>query len=104
VHLTHAGDLSARLETSAYPALWPKPFDEAAGELWLEVEQYAEALSAYQRAVARKPQGSSWLGLARSAVRLKDMRRACEGYRRVMQLSPAAAELQEARDYIARCP
>jgi hypothetical protein len=44
------------------------------------------------------------LGLARSAVRLKDMRRACEGYRRVMQLSPAAAELQEARDYIARCP
>jgi tetratricopeptide (TPR) repeat protein len=104
LHLTHARDLSARLETSAYPAAWPRPFDEAAGDLWLEVEEYAEALDAYQRAVLRNPQSSSWLGLARSAARLQETSRACEGYRQVMRVSSSAAEVQEAREYVARCP
>jgi tetratricopeptide (TPR) repeat protein len=104
VHLTHARDLSARLETSAYPAEWPMPIDEAAGELWLEVEEYAEALPAFQRAVARKPTPLAWLGLARSAARLADTTRACDGYRHVLQLSSTATEMQEAREYIARCP
>jgi len=104
VHLTHARDLSARLETSAYPAEWPLPVDEAAGELWLEVDEYAEALKAFQRAVARKPVVRSWLGLARSAARLGDTARACEGYRQVAQLSASDIERQEAGNYLARCP
>ena len=39
VHLVHARDLSARLATSQYPAEWPMTFDEAAGELWFEVNE-----------------------------------------------------------------
>jgi tetratricopeptide (TPR) repeat protein len=103
VHLTHARDLSARLESSAYPAEWPMPIDEAAGELWFEVDEYAEALQAFQRAVARKPAAQSWLGLARSAARLRDLPRACDGYRQVLQWSSVATQLQEAREYITRC-
>jgi hypothetical protein len=104
VHLEHARDLSARLETSTYPAMWPKPFDEAAGELWLEVEHYRDALAAYERAVRRDAKGSSWLGLARSAARLKETSRACEGYRQVLHFAVAGTELEEARGFLARCP
>lgn len=104
VHLTHARDLSARLGTSAYPAEWPMRFDEAAGELWLEVDEYAEALKAFQRAVAQRPQPASWLGLARSAARLRDTARACVAYKEVAGSALAEADLQEARDYVARCP
>lgn len=104
VHLTHARDLAARLETSAYPAEWPMPFDEAAGELWLEVDDYKEALKAFQRAVARNPDSKSWLGLARSAARVGDTARACDGYRQVARFDVSEQDQQEAREYIARCP
>lgn len=104
VHLTHARDISLRLETSAFPAQWPMPFHEAAGELWLEVDDYKEALRAFQRAVARNPDWRPWLGLARSAARLGDRARACEGYRQVVRFDITDHDRQEALQYVARCP
>lgn len=104
VHLTHARDLSDRLDTSAYPAELPKRFDEAAGELWYEVEEYAEAVKAFELVVARRPTRAAWLGLARSAARLDDAVRACAGYRQVAQIAESDAERDEARAYLTRCP
>jgi tetratricopeptide (TPR) repeat protein len=103
VRLIHAEELAERLESSAYPAEVPEGIDEAAGELWLEVDEYAEALKAYERVVARQPSAAAWLGLARSAAGLKDSTRACVAYRQLLALSTAEAEQKEARDYLARC-
>jgi len=44
------------------------------------------------------------LGLARSAARLGDTARACEGYRQVAQVTASDFERQEAGNYLARCP
>jgi len=49
LHLVHARALSERLQGSAVPPTWPLQIDEAEGELWLEVDDYAEACAAYRR-------------------------------------------------------
>lgn len=104
LHLTHARDLSKRLETSKTPATWPLPIDEAEGELWLEVDHYADAVRAYQRAVQRGGGARVVLGLARSAARLGDAKLACESYRRWLKTAqPNGEGWQEARGYVARC-
>lgn len=104
LHLTHARELSERLETSAYPARWPLPFDRAAGELWFEVDDYEEALKAFERAIARQPDAPSWLGLARSAKQLGKRDRACEAYRQLLTFGPGDPEREEAHGYLADCP
>ncbi len=108
LHLTHAHALSDRLETSAYPAVWPVGIDEAEGELFLEVDRYADALAAFQRAV-RQPNAHStvWLGLARSAARVNDTAVACDAYRQWAARAANAsdsAEMGEASEYLKRCP
>lgn len=103
LHLTHAQELSERLETSAYPAVWPLPFHRAAGELWFEVDDFEEALKAFERAVARQPDAASWRGLARSAARLDNRERACEAYRQLLAFSPGGDEREEAQTYLAGC-
>ena len=103
LHLTQARDLSDRLELVKQPAVWPLAIDEAEGELWLEVDRYAEAVKAYRRAAARPGAVSALLGLARSAARAGDHALACDSYRRWLQHAPADAASQEARDHVARC-
>ena len=103
LHLTQARDLSDRLELVKQPAVWPLAIDEAEGELWLEVDRYAEAVKAYRRAAARPGAVSALLGLARSAARTGDHALACDSYRRWLQHAPADAASQEARDHVARC-
>jgi tetratricopeptide (TPR) repeat protein len=104
LYLTHARDLSERLRMSKAPAEWPLPIDEAEGELLFEVDRYPEAVRAFQRAVANAPRGGAYLGLARSAARLRDMALACDSYRRWLMIAPEGATVQEARDYLAGCP
>jgi hypothetical protein len=108
LHLVHARSLADRLTTSAYPAQWPCEIDEAEGELWLEVNRYADALGAFRRAVVNGTSHRTvWLGLARSAARTGETALACGGYRRVVQMpdetSPDTARA-EASEYLKRCP
>ncbi len=103
LHLAHARDLAERLETSSLPAEWPLPIDEAEGELRLEVDEYAEAMAAFQRAAVRTTRGGVLMGLARSALRLNRPDIACYGYRRALLLSLSPADLEEARDFVVRC-
>jgi hypothetical protein len=103
LHLVHARDLSSRLETSIHPAEWPLPIDEAEGDLRFEVHEYSEALAAYERATTHTSRSSVWIGLARSAERLRKPELACNAYRRALLFTLKGAELDEARDYVARC-
>ena len=108
VHLVHARSLADRLTTSAYPAQWPCEIDEAEGELWLEVDRYADALGAFRRTVERGTSSPSvWLGLARSAAKTGETDLACRGYRRVVEMSDAPSRdlgRIEAVEYLKRCP
>lgn len=77
---------------------------EAAGDLWLQVHQYARARDAYQSAVKRlgaKPRLT--LGLARVAVRLKQTGTACAEYRSLLErwhwAPEGPAEIDEARTF-----
>ena len=79
--LEHARDLSTQMGAGAgKPAEWPVPIDELEGELWLEVDRFAEARDAFQRATRTRPTPNAWIGLARAADRLGDRVTACQSY------------------------
>ncbi len=94
VYLVHARSLSDRLQLVGEEAEWPMPIDEIEGELWLEVDRYAEARAAYQRAIERSPHPSAWIGLARANHELGNSPAACEAYARASERAggPLAAE------------
>jgi hypothetical protein len=79
---------------------------EMAGELWLQVHRYEEAVAAYR--VARAYAGDSprlTVGLARALARQKETRAACEEYARLAKDAPALrprlqGELDEAAQFL----
>ncbi len=80
VFLAHARDLSNTMALTGAPAQWPLPIDELEGELWFEVDRYAEAREAFQRATRLKPTPNALIGLARASDRLGDIVAACAAY------------------------
>jgi len=80
VFLAHARDLSNTMSLTGAPAQWPLPIDELEGELWFEVDRYAEAREAFQRATRLKPTPNALIGLARASDRLGDIVAACAAY------------------------
>ena len=78
--LTHARDLSNQMGMAGTPAEWPLAIDELEGELLLEVDQFAEARVAYERATRTRPTPNAWIGLARVADKLGDVATACRAY------------------------
>jgi hypothetical protein len=78
--LTHARGLSSQMELIGESAQWPLPIDEAAGELWLEVDRFTEARDSYERATKSKPTPNAWIGLARVSDKLGDAVTACRAY------------------------
>jgi hypothetical protein len=94
--LEHARDLSRQMELAGAPAQYPVPIDELEGELWLEVDRYAEAKAAYTRAVAGKPTVNALVGLARTNDKLGDVIGACAAYTRARGAAgiPASVELE----------
>jgi tetratricopeptide (TPR) repeat protein len=103
LQLEHARALSERLKTSAWPATSPLPIDEAEGELRLEVDEYAEAMTAFERALPHATRAAVWIGYGRSAARLEKRDRACYAYRRALLLQLSPVEREEALDYAVRC-
>lgn len=100
--LTHARDLSERLLQRNRQAQWPRQFNLAAGELWFEVDRYADAVAAYERALRGDTSPLALVGLARALARLGRMEEACATYRRA---SDAAERLRAiATPDLVRCP
>ena len=104
VFLAHARDLSNTMALTGAPAQWPLPIDEMEGELRFEVDQYAEARDAYQRATKLKPTANAWVGLARASDRLGDVVAACAAYTQAGSTTglPAAVEI-EISLYVLKC-
>lgn len=94
--LTHARALSDEMALVGTPAQWPLPIDELEGELWLEVDRFAEARDAYQRATKTQPTPNAWIGLARASDRLGDVVTACRAYTAAKSASglPSSVELE----------
>ncbi|HEX8027684.1 MAG TPA: hypothetical protein VF491_04440 [Vicinamibacterales bacterium] len=78
--LEHARDLSRDMAINAPPPQWPLPIDELEGELWFEVDRFAEARDAYLRAAQLKATPNALVGLARASDRLGDLIAACRAY------------------------
>jgi len=96
VFLAHARDLSDLMAIGGRPAQWPLPIDELEGELWLEVDRYAESREAFRRAIKVKPTANALIGLARSSDRLGDVAGACAAYAQASSTAgmPQAVELE----------
>ena len=94
--LQHARDLSQQMALAGAAPEYPLPIDELEGELWLEVDRYAEAKQAYARAVENRPTANALVGLARVNDRMGDVIGACAAYTRARGAPglPPAVELE----------
>ncbi len=102
--LDQARDLSQQMAAAGTPARWPLPIDELEGELWLEVDRYADARDAYERATRLAPSPNAWIGLARAADKLSDTVTACRAYlaARSTGALPSSVDI-EASLYLLKC-
>jgi tetratricopeptide (TPR) repeat protein len=87
--LTHARDLAERMQLRGRRAVWPRPLNLLAGELWFEVDRFEEARAAYQRAVAGEATPAALVGLARTLARLGQQAAACTTYKLATEAAPA---------------
>jgi tetratricopeptide (TPR) repeat protein len=99
--LTHARDLSERLTARGRRAVWPRPFNLLAGELWFEVDRFEEARAAYERAVRGEASPVALVGMARAQARLGRRDEACATYSRARDA--AAALRKSAAADLAHC-
>jgi tetratricopeptide (TPR) repeat protein len=99
--LDHARDLTERLFTRGRRALWPLPYNLVAGELWYEVDRYAEAVDAFERAASAGGSALAWSGLARAYERLGNRPVACSAYRQIDDAAPQL--LDEAKAFLRGC-
>lgn len=99
-YLAHARDLAGALATVGQVSLWPLPIDEIEGELWLEVDRFADARAAFARAADTGRGARGVVGLARSLDRSRDQAAACAAYERADALpmsDSARRDVQGAR-------
>jgi hypothetical protein len=104
VYLTEATRIEGLLVAARLPGAPLISVHELAGDLWLQVHQFADARTAYLRAASllgHTPRVK--LGLARTADRLKDRSTACAEYRSFLAWwdsvprSTTAREIHDAR-------
>lgn len=99
LYLTHAQGLAEALRLARREVRWPLPLELAAGELWLEVDRYAEARDAFERA-ADGPRTA--LGRARVLERTAGRDEACRAYRGVEPLASSPAARRQVVEAIGR--
>jgi len=106
VWITHTTDLASRLALAGEAPRWPLPPALLAGDLWYEVDRYAEAIEAYREALDRAPSAYAHRGLARTWNRMRDLPAACRAYRALeawlVAREAAGPALDEARAFLAR--
>ncbi|HQZ41009.1 MAG TPA: hypothetical protein PLH72_18440 [Vicinamibacterales bacterium] len=105
LYLVHAHGLAMSLAAGGVHHVWPLPFDDVAGELWLEVDRFVEARGAFAQAAAAGG-ARSMLGLARTLGRLGEQGAACAAYRRARAMDLGASALGDLRTAVAQldCP
>ncbi len=101
IYLAHARSISDRLTLARVTPRWPLSIDTLEGDLWLEVDRYAEALAAFERAQKLDANAFVLVGLARTRARMGNAAGACEAYRQATTTAERAL-LEEARAYVAR--
>jgi pimeloyl-ACP methyl ester carboxylesterase len=106
VYLAHARSVAESLRLARVERPWPLPIDLVDGELWLEVDRFAEAAAAFERLVEGRFAARASLGLGAARERLDDLSGACAAYRRAAAGGLAAAPAERARAAWARlkCP
>lgn len=103
LYLAHARDLSARsLAGSRGRVLWPLDIDLLEGELWLEVDWFDTALTAFERAEAARRGARAVVGLGRSQRRLADPG-ACATFARAGSMHVSPEVRRELDGYLAGC-
>lgn len=99
--LEQARDLTERLVERGRRPLWPRPFNLLAGELWFEVDRYADAATAFERATRADGSPAAFAGLGRS---LEALGRHAEACRAFTQIGTAAGALRtETTTFLAGC-
>ena len=99
--LSHARDLTERLVSRSRRAIWPRPYNVLAGDLWLEVDRFDDARAAFERAVKADASPLAIVGLSRALVRLGRRDEAC---RTLARLPVDAVSLRDAtREEFAEC-
>ena len=100
--LVHARDLTERLIARGRRPIWPRPFNLLAGELWLEVDRYEEALGCIRAGGGGRQQPSCvGLGWHCSYSRLGNQPAACAAYQKVRDVPPLR---EEAMAFLTGCP
>jgi tetratricopeptide (TPR) repeat protein len=100
--LQQARDLSERLARRQRRAMWPRPFNLLAGDLWFEVDRYEEAAAAFERATRFDGTAAAYAGLGRALAALGRRADACRAYK---QVRGAVSTLQrETSVFLAGCP
>lgn len=102
VYLAHARTLADSLALARTGSPWPLPLPIAEGELWLEVDRFAEARAALSAVDGGPFAGRAALGLARALERLGDASRACAAYRKASTAPLAPASTDRARAGMAQ--
>jgi tetratricopeptide (TPR) repeat protein len=104
--LTHARFLDAQLRGVGVPEETVLPLDELAGDLWLLVHRYADALEHYRAATAAHPRRTrAWLGRARAARDAGHEAEAREAAARVLaawERADAGADRNEMLELVGR--
>jgi tetratricopeptide (TPR) repeat protein len=100
--LAQAQDLDQVLREAGRPAPASFQVGRLAGDLWLQVDRYADARTAFLAAANREPRDArAWLGLARTEAKLSNADASAEAYRMFLQrwigADPQAEEIIEAR-------
>lgn len=101
--LDEARDVSRRLALGGAAPRWPRPIDQAAGELWHRVDDFELAESAFTAAIAGDS-AAAFRGLARARDRRGNRAGACTAYRAVSMRAAVATPVgTEARGYLLLC-
>jgi hypothetical protein len=106
LYLTHARTLAESLRLARDARPWPLPIELVEGELWLEVDRFAEAREAFARVGDPSLASRVALGAGHVLERLSDVPAACEAYRRAEAGALVPTATERARLAVARlkCP
>ena len=106
VYLAHARTLADSLALARVTRPWPLPIDAVAGELWLEVDRFAEARDAFARVTDGGLAERAAFGAGRALEQLEEARAACGAYRRAAAGALVPDWADRARQAVVRlkCP
>jgi hypothetical protein len=102
VYLAHARPIAESLTLAGVERTWPLPQRLAEGELWAEVDRFAEARTALTAVSGGPYAGRAALALGRMLERTGEPAAACRAYRQAEAATLSDAAAARAREALAR--